>query len=318
MNPVAARRGRSRPATRCSGQVRDLRTTRTGAERPRSAPALSAPAGAARLLPSMSDRRDLLSCEERHPEYAAAARLEPARDRQVWLVLAICLQAGSVADTTPCPRRRRAARTTSAPRPAPPVARISTTAGRPPRWPMSCAIPKVHPEAVLGISPSPIRWSPSASRTWTSSTARAGSSGTSTRSATPTFPTRPSGTSSQDLVQVLCPTPASWWALKYPDPKGDNFQPRRPGLVRRLPLVRLRSPPDPAEWNVGCEMCHGAGSAHAASDPGQHPNRRGWTMCGPTCTCIQCHLGQPTRRGFIGQVSRSMTMRSAATVVLWC
>jgi hypothetical protein len=60
-----------------------------------------------------------------------------------------------------------------------------------------------------------------------------------------------------------------WWAKFYPDPAGDNMGRPTGPLCDGCHSVNYDiETKKPAEWNVGCEQCHGAGSAHAA-----HPTR---------------------------------------------
>jgi predicted CXXCH cytochrome family protein len=58
-----------------------------------------------------------------------------------------------------------------------------------------------------------------------------------------------------------------------------------------------------AEWNVGCERCHGAGSAHAANPTRLNilnPARQSYVDANDTC--IQCHSqGQPLKNPIAGQ-----------------
>jgi hypothetical protein len=61
------------------------------------------------------------------------------------------------------------------------------------------------------------------------------------------------------------PDNADWWANHYPDPKGDNSGRPTAALCDGCHSVAYDpAKMQPAEWNVGCEMCHGAGSVHAA------------------------------------------------------
>jgi predicted CXXCH cytochrome family protein len=89
------------------------------------------------------------------------------------------------------------------------------------------------------------------------------------------------------------PLTGDWWAKYYPD---DNMQrptgPTCDGCHSVGYNVHTKSV---AEWNVGCEQCHGPGSAHVAN-----PVRA--TIVNPAHmdfvrandTCIQCHSqGQP-------------------------
>ena len=89
-----------------------------------------------------------------------------------------------------------------------------------------------------------------------------------------------------------------WWALKYPDPKGDNSnRPTGPTCDGCHSVGYDIATEQPAEWNVGCEMCHGAGSAHATHPTKNNilnPARMDYVRASDTC--IQCHSqGQPTK-----------------------
>ena len=91
---------------------------------------------------------------------------------------------------------------------------------------------------------------------------------------------------------------ADWWVKHYPDPNGDNSaRPTGPlcdGCHSVNYDIKTKAV---AEWNVGCESCHGAGSAHAAR-PRQvnilNPARQDYVKASDTC--IQCHSqGQPLK-----------------------
>ena len=84
-----------------------------------------------------------------------------------------------------------------------------------------------------------------------------------------------------------------WWAALYPD---DNLQrptgPTCDGCHSVGYDIRTKQV---AEWNVGCERCHGPGSDHVA-----HPSRTNilnpaqLDSIAATDTCVQCHSqGQP-------------------------
>jgi predicted CXXCH cytochrome family protein len=87
-----------------------------------------------------------------------------------------------------------------------------------------------------------------------------------------------------------------WWAPHYPDPAGDNSNRPTGPLCDGCHSVGFNIDDNTvAEWNVGCERCHGAGSAHA-----DHPTRNNIVNPGrmdyvrANDTCIQCHSqGQP-------------------------
>ncbi|HZZ67317.1 MAG TPA: multiheme c-type cytochrome [Phenylobacterium sp.] len=89
---------------------------------------------------------------------------------------------------------------------------------------------------------------------------------------------------------------ADWWAVHYPDPKGDNSgRPTGPTCDGCHSVAYDIKTQTPAEWNVGCEMCHGAGSAHAAQPTRENilnPAKMDYVRANDTC--IQCHSqGQP-------------------------
>src|SRR4051812_29109935 len=60
---------------------------------------------------------------------------------------------------------------------------------------------------------------------------------------------------------------ADWWAIHYPDPKGDNSTRPTAPLCDGCHSVNFNidTKQPGTEWNVGCEQCHGAGSAHVAN-----------------------------------------------------
>jgi predicted CXXCH cytochrome family protein len=93
-------------------------------------------------------------------------------------------------------------------------------------------------------------------------------------------------------------TGADWWTAYYPS---SNFErptgPTCDGCHSVNYDIRAKKP---SEWNVGCEKCHGPGSAHAAQ-PSRvnifNPSRA--DAIASTDSCIQCHSqGQP-RAGLI-------------------
>lgn len=89
------------------------------------------------------------------------------------------------------------------------------------------------------------------------------------------------------------PTGGDWWAPFYP---GDNFhRPTGPLCDGCHSVAYDIHTKQVAEWNVGCERCHGPGSEHAA-----HPTRGNilnpahMDYVAASDTCIQCHSqGQP-------------------------
>jgi predicted CXXCH cytochrome family protein len=92
-----------------------------------------------------------------------------------------------------------------------------------------------------------------------------------------------------------------WWATLYPP---DNMQRPTGPLCDGCHSVGYDvKTHQPAEWNVGCEQCHGAGSVHVAHptatnivDPGRMDDRH------ETDTCIQCHSqGRPVTNPIEGR-----------------
>jgi predicted CXXCH cytochrome family protein len=86
-----------------------------------------------------------------------------------------------------------------------------------------------------------------------------------------------------------------WWAPLYPDPGDNSKRPTGP-LCDGCHSVGFDIDDNSvAEWNVGCERCHGAGSAHAdhpTRDNIVNPARLDYVRANDTC--IQCHSqGQP-------------------------
>jgi predicted CXXCH cytochrome family protein len=97
---------------------------------------------------------------------------------------------------------------------------------------------------------------------------------------------------------------ADWWAIHYPDPKGDNSNRPTAPLCDGCHSVNFNiDTKQPAEWNVGCEQCHGAGSAHVANPVAAtilNPARQNFVQANDTC--IQCHSqGQPLTNPIKGQ-----------------
>jgi predicted CXXCH cytochrome family protein len=89
-------------------------------------------------------------------------------------------------------------------------------------------------------------------------------------------------------------TGADWWTTYYPD---DNMaRPTGPTCDGCHSVGYDIRTKQVAEWNVGCERCHGPGSDHTA-----HPTRENilnpaeMDSVSATDTCIQCHSqGRPT------------------------
>lgn len=95
-----------------------------------------------------------------------------------------------------------------------------------------------------------------------------------------------------------------WWAIHYPDPKGDNSTRPTAALCDGCHSVNFDiGTRKPAEWNVGCETCHGAGSQHAQNPKLfniLNPARQNYVQANDTC--IQCHSqGQPLTNPIKGQ-----------------
>jgi predicted CXXCH cytochrome family protein len=94
---------------------------------------------------------------------------------------------------------------------------------------------------------------------------------------------------------------ADWWAPLYPD---DNMhRPTGPTCDGCHSVGYDIHTHKPAEWNVGCERCHGPGSLHVA-----HPTRGNiidpahLDAIAETDTCIQCHSqGRPPKGAIKGQ-----------------
>ena len=100
------------------------------------------------------------------------------------------------------------------------------------------------------------------------------------------------------------PDSGDWWAKFYPDPKGDNSgRPTGPlcdGCHSVDYNIKTKAV---AEWNVGCEACHGPGSTHAAHPaPGNIVNPARQDYVAANDTCIRCHSqGQPLANPIAGK-----------------
>ena len=93
--------------------------------------------------------------------------------------------------------------------------------------------------------------------------------------------------------RYFVPKDADWWAPLYPP---DNFKRPTGPLCDGCHSVNYDiSTKTVAEWNVGCEKCHGPGSAHVARpvrDTILNPARFDYIHASDTC--IQCHSqGRP-------------------------
>lgn len=89
------------------------------------------------------------------------------------------------------------------------------------------------------------------------------------------------------------PTGGDWWAPFYP---GDNFHRPTGPLCDGCHSVNYDiHTKQVAEWNVGCERCHGPGSEHVAHPTrGNIVNSQRMDYVAASDTCIQCHSqGQP-------------------------
>ena len=99
-------------------------------------------------------------------------------------------------------------------------------------------------------------------------------------------------------------TGGDWWAPHYPDPAGDNSnRPTGPTCDGCHSVNFNLDTQQPQEWNVGCEQCHGAGSAHVANPVKEtilNPARENYVQANDTC--IACHSqGQPLTNPIKGQ-----------------
>ena len=93
--------------------------------------------------------------------------------------------------------------------------------------------------------------------------------------------------------RYFVPNNADWWAPLYPP---DNFKRPTGPLCDGCHSVNYDiATKKVSEWNVGCEKCHGPGSAHVdqpARDTILNPARFDYVHANDTC--IQCHSqGQP-------------------------
>jgi predicted CXXCH cytochrome family protein len=97
------------------------------------------------------------------------------------------------------------------------------------------------------------------------------------------------------------PLTADWWAPLYPD---DNMQRPTGPLCDGCHSVNYDiNTKTVTEWNVGCESCHGAGSAHSV-----HPERTNiinparLDYVAANDTCIRCHSqGRPLHNPIEGK-----------------
>ena len=96
---------------------------------------------------------------------------------------------------------------------------------------------------------------------------------------------------------------ADWWAPLYPDPGDNSKRPTGPLCDGCHSVGFDIGNNSVAEWNVGCERCHGAGSTHAerpTRDNIINPGRMDYVRANDTC--IQCHSqGQPLKNPIEGK-----------------
>ena len=95
--------------------------------------------------------------------------------------------------------------------------------------------------------------------------------------------------------KYFVPNDADWWAPFYP---ADNMQRPTGPLCDGCHSVNYDiETKTPSEWNVGCERCHGPGSAHIAKPVREtivNPVRLDYVHANDTC--IQCHSqGRPLK-----------------------
>ena len=101
--------------------------------------------------------------------------------------------------------------------------------------------------------------------------------------------------------KYFVPNGADWWVPFYP---ADNAQRPTGPLCDGCHSVNYDiATKTVTEWNVGCERCHGPGSAHIAKPVRQtivNPARLDYVQANDTC--IQCHSqGQPLKNPINGK-----------------
>ena len=101
--------------------------------------------------------------------------------------------------------------------------------------------------------------------------------------------------------KYFVPNGADWWVPYY---AADNMQRPTGPLCDGCHSVNYDvSTKTPTEWNVGCERCHGPGSAHIANpvrDTIVNPARLDYVHANDTC--IQCHSqGRPLKSPIEGK-----------------
>ncbi|HLJ65096.1 MAG TPA: c-type cytochrome, partial [Stellaceae bacterium] len=101
--------------------------------------------------------------------------------------------------------------------------------------------------------------------------------------------------------KYFVPNGGDWWAALYPP---DNFQRPTGPLCDGCHSVNYDiATKSVSEWNVGCERCHGPGSAHvAAKTAASIINPAGLDHVHANDVCIQCHSqGQPLTNPIAGK-----------------
>ena len=101
--------------------------------------------------------------------------------------------------------------------------------------------------------------------------------------------------------KYFVPNGADWWVPYY---AADNMQRPTGPLCDGCHSVNYDiATKTPTEWNVGCERCHGPGSAHIAKpvrDTIVNPARLDYVHANDTC--IQCHSqGRPLKSPIEGK-----------------
>ena len=94
---------------------------------------------------------------------------------------------------------------------------------------------------------------------------------------------------------------ADWWAQYYPD--NNMHRPTGPTCDGCHSVAYDIHAHKPAEWNVGCERCHGPGSLHVAhATRGNIVNPAHLDAAAETDVCVQCHSqGRPPQEKIEGQ-----------------
>ena len=108
---------------------------------------------------------------------------------------------------------------------------------------------------------------------------------------------------------------ADWWASSYPD---SNFaRPTGPTCDGCHSVGFDRKTETVAEWNVGCERCHGPGSEHVRKPTRSNMvNPATMSAAAETDLCIQCHSqGRPVTEAGDGRGSPRPAQQSAQQYV---